>query len=156
MPYNPATMILDRIENASLYTAAHPGFAAAFDYLKTVDMATLADGKHAIDGERVFAIVATSAGRSRAGAKLEAHRKYIDVQYTVTGLDEIGMKPTADCRDVELPFDTERDVTLFTDAPEYWIALKPRTFVVFYPDDAHAPLGGEGDVRKVVVKVAVE
>lgn len=149
-------MILDRIENAALYVRAHPLFAAGFDYLKNTDLSSLADGRHTIDGDRLFAIVATSAGRGHSGAKLEAHRKYIDIQYTVTGLDEIGLKPTANCRDVDMAFDTDRDVMLFKDAPECWITLKPRSFVVLYPDDAHAPLGGSGDVRKVVLKVAVE
>lgn len=149
-------MILDRLENSGLYVGAHRRFAAAFDFLHRTDLPGLTDGQHAIDGEALLAIVATSAARGHTGARLEAHRKYIDIQYVVSGSDEIGLKPTAECREVELPFDAQRDVALFHDAPECWITLRPRRFAVFYPDDAHAPLGGAGEVRKVVLKVAVD
>jgi beta-galactosidase beta subunit len=35
-----------------------------------------------------------------------------------------------------------------------WVAVPPGSFAIFFPHDAHAPLGGEGRVKKAVVKVA--
>ena len=46
-------MILDRLDNAQRYEAIHPGFRAAFEFLKRSDSANLPDGRHEIDGDRV-------------------------------------------------------------------------------------------------------
>jgi biofilm protein TabA len=36
------------------------------------------------------------------------------------------------------------------------VATPPGTFAIFFPEDAHAPMAGEGLIHKVVVKVAVD
>jgi beta-galactosidase beta subunit len=52
-------------------------------------------------------------------------------------------------------YDAEKDIVFFDDAPETWFRVPAGSFAVFFPEDAHAPLAGEGEVRKVIVKVAV-
>lgn len=149
-------MILDRLANAERYAPLHPRFAAAFRFLGETDLAALADGRHELDGRELYVSVESIQGRGRAGAKLEAHRRYIDIQVAIAGRDEIGLKPVADCREVELAYDEDRDVALFRDRPESWVVLVPGSFAVFFPDDGHAPLAAAGPVRKVVVKVRIE
>jgi YhcH/YjgK/YiaL family protein len=51
-------------------------------------------------------------------------------------------------------YDPGRDIEFFTDRPDVWIPVKPGQFVVFFPEDAHAPLVGAGEIHKIVVKVA--
>jgi YhcH/YjgK/YiaL family protein len=150
------TMILDRLANADLYAPVHPRFAAAFRFLREADFTKLADGEHEIDGRNLFVVVEAVQGRGRAGSKLEAHRRYIDIQVAVAGADEIGLKPVAACRDVELDYDEGHDCSLFRDRPENWIALPAGSFVVFFPDDGHAPLATASPVRKAVVKVLID
>ncbi|UCE35860.1 MAG: YhcH/YjgK/YiaL family protein [Deltaproteobacteria bacterium] len=94
--------------------------------------------------------------RGRKNAKLEAHRQYIDIQFTVAGRDEIGWKPAARCTRHGQEYNEEKDVVFFSDEPDAWVATPAGTFGVFFPEDAHAPLGGTGPIHKVVVKVAVE
>jgi YhcH/YjgK/YiaL family protein len=149
-------MILDRFPQAERYAPLHPGFAQAFAFLKRADLRQLPLAKYAIDGDRVYATIARSAGRTRQEAKLEAHRKYIDIQVVLDGVDQMGWKSIADCRRSEGPYDEEKDVELLADAPDAWIDVGPGTFTIFYPEDAHAPLVGTGEIYKVVVKVAVE
>jgi len=149
-------MILDRLANADLYAPLHPLFAAAFRFLRETDFTKLPDGEHEIDGRRLYVSVASAQGRGRAGAKLEAHRRYIDIQVAIAGCDEIGLKPVADCRDVELAYDEGHDASLFRDRPENWISLPSGSFAVFFPDDGHAPLAVAGPVRKAVVKALVD
>ncbi|MFT5056447.1 MAG: biofilm protein TabA, partial [Pseudoalteromonas distincta] len=50
-------MIIDKLQNASLYTSINPRIAQAFEYLKSTNLEKLAVGKHSIDGENVFALV---------------------------------------------------------------------------------------------------
>ena len=149
-------MILARLADADRYLSLHPLFARAFEFLRSTDLMTLAPGKHDVQGEQLFAIVEACGGRTRAEAKLECHRRYIDIQLVLEGVDEMGWKPVAECVDPATEFDAARDIRFFNDAPSSWIATPPGAFCLFFPNDAHAPLVGTGMIRKVVVKIAVQ
>ncbi|MHB1061438.1 MAG: YhcH/YjgK/YiaL family protein [Thiobacillus sp.] len=148
-------MILDTLARAERYLALHPLFARAFEFLRGTDLSALAPGMHTIQGEQLFAIVEDCVGRTRAEAKLECHRRYIDIQLVFEGVDEMGWKPLAECADPATDYDDARDIRFFNDAPASWIATPPGSFCLFFPDDAHAPLVSAGMIRKVVVKIAV-
>ncbi|MGD9723669.1 MAG: YhcH/YjgK/YiaL family protein [Pirellulales bacterium] len=148
-------MILCDLESASRYSILHPGLRAGFEFLARPDLQSLAGGRHEIDGDRVFALVNRDPGRGRAAARLEAHRRYIDIQYLVEGREEIGWRPTSECRQIAEPYSDPRDIMFFADAPHTWIELPVGKFLIFYPQDAHAPLAADGPNTKVVIKVAV-
>ena len=149
-------MILDQLQNWKRYIALHPGFKTAFEFLNRHDLATLTAGRHPINDDRLCAIVIREIGKGRDIAKLETHRLFIDVQFTVTGTDSIGWKPAVECTGDANGYNSEKDVAFFTDRPETWLTVPQGIFAVFYPEDAHAPLGGVGPLHKVVVKVAVD
>jgi YhcH/YjgK/YiaL family protein len=148
-------MILDTLANADRYLALHPLFSRAFEFLRKTDLAALPPGRHVIDGESLFAIVEACPGRARAEAKLECHRRYIDIQLVLEGTDEMGWKPLGECRQPVSEFNVERDIRFFDDVPSSWVATPAGSYCIFFPDDAHAPLVSDGQVRKVVVKIAV-
>ncbi|MFP5419531.1 MAG: YhcH/YjgK/YiaL family protein [Gammaproteobacteria bacterium] len=148
-------MILAKLTEADRYAALHPQFARAFDFLRNTDWRALAPGRHDLQGDQLFAIVENCVGRTRAEAKLECHRRYIDIQLVLEGIDEMGWKPLADCADPATDYDAARDIRFFNDAPASWIATPPASFCLFFPDDAHAPLVSTGMIRKVVLKIAV-
>ncbi|MBL8828632.1 MAG: YhcH/YjgK/YiaL family protein [Planctomycetaceae bacterium] len=148
-------MIFDRLANSNLYVPLHRGFAQAFEFLRRADLATLAEGRHDVDGDRLYVLIATAAGRGHDGAKMEAHRRYVDIQYVIRGTDEIGLKPTQECSDVELAYDDKRDVALWRDRPTNWLSVPPGSFTIFWPDDGHAPLGSTQETLKAVCKVAI-
>jgi YhcH/YjgK/YiaL family protein len=149
-------MILAKLTEADRYAALHPLFASAFEFLRSTDLGALEPGMHTIQGEQLFAIVEDCAGRTRAEAKLECHRRYIDIQLVLEGIDEMGWKPLGECADAATDHDPARDIRFFNDAPASWIATPPGSFCLFFPDDAHAPLVSAGRIRKVVVKIAVQ
>jgi YhcH/YjgK/YiaL family protein len=148
-------VILDDLACAARYHALHPGFREGFAFLSRPGLVDLESGKYEIDGDRLFALVNRDPGRGRAGARLEAHRKYIDIQYLAGGSEEIGWLPTPECRQVSEPYDADRDIMFFADAPAAWVNLPVGKFMIFYPQGAHAPLASTGDNVKVVIKVAV-
>lgn len=148
-------MILAKLTEADHYAALHPLFARAFAFLRGTDPGALEPGMHTIQGEQLFAIVEACAGRTRAEAKLECHRRYIDIQLVLEGVDEMGWKPLAECVAPATDYDAARDIRFFSDMPASWIATPPGSFCLFFPDDAHAPLVSTGMIRKVVVKIAV-
>ncbi len=148
-------MILDDIANAQRYVGLHRGFAKAFAFLQRKDLAALPDGRHEVDGREVYAIVYRGENRGHQQAKLEVHKKYIDIQFCLAGTEEIGWKPTAQCHEGE-GFDEAKDMGLFTDEPVCWFGLQSGTFSIFFPADAHAPMAGSGPLHKIIVKVAEE
>lgn len=148
-------MILDTAANADRYADLHTLFPVAFEYIRNTDLLALAPGHHALIGGALFAIVEHVPGRTRAEAKLECHRKYIDIQLVLEGVDEMGWKPLSDCRDPVDDYSAEKDIRFFNDAPDSWIAVPPDHFCIFFPEDAHAPLVCSGQIRKVIFKVAV-
>jgi YhcH/YjgK/YiaL family protein len=148
-------MILDQLSQAERYFNLHPGFAAAFAFLRRSDLGQLLEGRYEIDGDAVYALVQRRPGRSRAEGKLEAHRNYIDIQFVACGQETMGWISTSACQQVKTPYDPAKDIEFFADEPTAWMAVRPGEFGLFFPADAHMPLIGEGEIHKVVVKVRV-
>ncbi len=149
-------MIVAPVDQLQNHAHLHPGLVRAARFLARADLCGLAEGRHGIDGDAVFALISACSGKGRHGARLEAHRRYIDVQYCLSGADLIGYRPLAQCALVAEAYDTAKDVAFFEDPALEWITIAGGTCAVFFPNDAHAPLGGEGDCRKVVVKIRIE
>lgn len=149
-------MIIDLLQNADRYAASHPAFGRAFAFLRRPELEDLPVGRHDIDGDRLFAIVARDAARNRDSAELEVHEKYIDIQLVLAGHDDMGWRPVASCRQPVGTYDADDDIRFFADRPLVWLPVTAGMFAVFFPEDGHLPLTGEGIIHKVVVKVAVD
>ena len=149
-------MIISALSQSGRYVALHPLFKRAFDYIRDTDLFNLAPGRHHIVGDDLIAIVEHVEGRTREMARLECHRKHIDIQLVLDGDETMGWKPLADCHNPVGEFSTEKDIQFFLDAPASWIAVPPDHFCIFFPEDAHAPLVSSRQVRKVIFKIAVE
>lgn len=148
-------MIFDSLNNLERYTALHPLFAGVLNFARTTDLFALPAGRHAILDDRLFAIVEKTRGRRREDAKLECHRRYIDIQLVLNGIDEMGWRALADCQSPVADYSEERDIRFFNDAAAAWIKTPPMTCCIFFPADAHAPLVGDGDIHKIIFKIAV-
>ena len=149
-------IIINKLQHAERYFNVHPAFEKAFAFLRQDGLAELAADRYEIDGDRLFCMISKGPGRSRSEAKLEAHRKYIDIQYVIAGTDEMGFKPTADCKVIDTEYDADKDIMFFKDQPDSWTEVPAGSFVIFFPKDAHAPLVSSGEIHKVVLKIAVE
>ncbi|MBD1395817.1 YhcH/YjgK/YiaL family protein [Pontibacter sp. JH31] len=149
-------MILDKLANANRYTCLHPLFEQAFDFLREADLTALPIGQKAIVGQDLFAIISEGTGIPEQDAKLEVHRKYIDIQYVISGTDHMGWKDLAQCSPPNDPYNEERDAAFFPDKTRNWFDVPAGSFTIFYPDDAHAAMITQEHVRKVVLKIAVQ
>jgi biofilm protein TabA len=149
-------MIFSTLSQSSRYTTLHPLLPRAFDYIHNADLLALTPGVHDIIDKQLFVIVEEANGRTRAEGKLECHRKYIDIQLVLAGIDEMGWKPLSDCHQPITDYNSERDIQFFDDVPDSWIAVPAGAFCIFFPEDAHAPLVSSGKIRKLIFKIAVE
>jgi biofilm protein TabA len=148
-------MIFSNLSQSSRYASLHPLFQRAFDYIRNTDLFALPPGRYHVLGEDLIAIVEHAPGKMREVAKLEAHRRYIDIQLVLDGIEEMGWKPLADCHNPVSEHSMEKDIRFFYDAVASWIAVPPDHFCIFFPEDAHAPLVANGQIRKVIFKIAV-
>jgi YhcH/YjgK/YiaL family protein len=148
-------MILDTLQHSGRYAGLHPGFSRAFEFLAATDLSALPPGRHPIDGDRLYVSIDHKDGRGREGARLEAHRRYIDIQLTIDGDEEIGWMPLAACGLPVGGFDESKDVGFFDGRITTWLAVPRGAFAIFFPDDVHAPLAGRGALKKAIVKIAV-
>ena len=148
-------MILDRLEYSHRYHSLHPMFRQAFDFLKDRALAGMKTERHDLAGPGLYAIITKDPGKTADAARLEAHRKYIDIHYTIGGVEKIGWRSLDSCAMVDSPYNDEKDVQTFRDDSETWSVLSPGTFAIFFSEDAHAPMVAEGVVHKAVIKVAL-
>jgi biofilm protein TabA len=150
-------MIVDTLANRSRYEALQRGLRLGFEYLAAFDPQT-PDGRYAVDGDHIFALVQSYDTGPATDRRFETHRRNIDIQYIVSGRERILHAPFAGL-EVETPYDDETDAVFYHDPPaSSSILLTPDAFAVFYPHDAHkggCMAGGREPVRKVVVKVGV-
>ena len=147
-------MILDTLDNAAKYTALKMSTSEAFGFLDQPGLEELPDGKYEIISDRIYAIVSHENGRNVEDAELEGHRKYIDIQYVISGDESMGWSPREGLSN-SIEYDAEKDLEFFEGEPESIVRVPPGSFAVFLPTDAHMPLLGDGPIHKVVVKVAV-
>jgi len=148
-------MIIDTMQNASRYFGVHPLFAKAFEYIQRTDLNAIETGKYEIDGDQLKAIVAEKKGMTSAEstAKFECHNHHIDIQLCVKGNEQIGWKPREKCISQKGDYNPEKDVLFYNDAPDMFFQLTDGQFVIFFPEDVHAPMIGEGEIKKLVIKV---
>jgi conserved hypothetical protein len=93
--------------------------------------------------------------KSKTETKLETHRKFIDIQIPITREEIFGWKSLKNLKMPTQEYDSQNDFQLFEDEPSTYIRVLPGEFIIFSPEDAHAPLIGEGITRKIILKVAV-
>lgn len=102
-------------------------------------------------------INAPATTRDGEGAKLEAHRDYLDVQYVFEGEEYMGWAPT-DSLEVATPYSAEKDCSMHTGDCQFFHIPAGYCYIVF-PEDAHAPavhLGGKVcSERKMIIKLKV-
>jgi len=147
-------MIIDQISNASKYFALHPLFEKAFAYINATEFDAMSDGKIQLE-EGLLAILSNANGKLKEDSlkKFECHNSNIDIQLCLSGNETIGWKPRHKCVTPNGDFNTEKDVQFFYDAPDMFFQLTDGQFAIFFPEDVHAPMIGEGMIKKLVMKV---
>ncbi|PGH37832.1 MAG: YhcH/YjgK/YiaL family protein [Candidatus Nephrothrix sp. EaCA] len=149
-------MIIDSIENAAQYASLHPLFAASFDYIQTANLKKEAEGKREI-AKGLLSIISRGPGKTKEASleKFECHNKNIDIQYAIEGTETFAWRPRQSCTQPKGEFDHDKDVLFFHDAPDFYFQLKAGQFVILFPHDVHAPMIGDGEIKKLVLKVLI-
>ena len=148
-------MIIDSLKNAERYEYLNPLFKKAFDYVKTLDIASFVAGKIELDGKNLFVNANATVLKKKEDAPLETHIEYIDIQIPLDVAESYGWKDIEKCTSISSPYDSEKDLAFYSDKPTTYFTLQPGEFVIFFPEDAHAPCVGEGEIKKLIIKVKI-
>jgi YhcH/YjgK/YiaL family protein len=149
---------VDQEEFALQYRKNPAAWDEAFRFLAETDLATIKTGRYELQGEKLFVNIDEYETRNEEDTRYEAHRKYADIQYMVSGSERIGVLPIEKTTVTE-PYDAEKDI-MFMEADEDNFRLADQDkFFIFFPDDAHRP-GAKNEnnmqIRKAVVKVRID
>ncbi|MCC8171052.1 MAG: YhcH/YjgK/YiaL family protein [Parabacteroides sp.] len=148
-------MILDSLNNTAAYESLHPLFKQAFDFLKATDFLKLEADKTVLIEGKLTVNVANICGKPKNEAAIETHKKYIDIQMPVIGVEKIGWKAGSELNEISVPYNEANDITFYVDRPTAYTKIYPGQFAVYFPEDGHTPGIGEGAIKKVIVKVLV-
>lgn len=162
-------MILDSIDRLAECEAVVPGAREAAAWLSAQSPEQLlVEGNPTVEirGKALRVMLLSEPLKPQAAARWEAHRRCTDIQVllrgTQTGAGEgFGWCPLRPELAVSEPYDAQRDVVFYeaaAPASDLWFELNPGQFVIFGPEDVHAPcLGTPGEtVRKVVFKIEAD
>lgn len=146
-------MIYDSLKHMEAYQGVHPGIYKGLELLRDTDFSKLEDARVEVDGEDLFYLLQSYESKP-ANDTPEAHKKYVDIQFLISGREKMGVGALEDMKEeveaqpgagyLVLPRPAGRD------HPGRGQVCGP------LPGDAHAPniaVDGPEPVRKCVVKV---
>ncbi len=149
-------MITDNIMNTGMYAGLGEQFERAFAFLRETDLAALPVGRIELDGKNLYVLIQEYSSKLPGAGKWEAHKRYIDIQYIVSGQERIcfamlkRLQPGA--------YDPVKDFLPLSGDGD-WVTLSSGDFMVLWPNDGHMPgmaIDASTPVKKAVVKIAVE
>ncbi len=146
-------MVIANLLDSKRYEAMHPLLKDLFDYLAANDLSNAPAGRITLKGDDLFINVNDSKLVAREQQKLEVHRKYLDVHIPLTCAEDFGWRHLSTLAESDAPFDEDNDFALYTAESHKWFTLNPGEFCIVYPEDAHAPIVGNGEIRKLVAKI---
>jgi biofilm protein TabA len=127
----------------------------AFEFLRTQNLASLPNRRQNIDGDNVYALVTENPTKDYDSTMWETHRKYIDLQYVISGKEKIG-RVSPEKVTVTRPYVEARDIAYYSGNVGTLYDAAPGTFFLFFPSDAHRPNIANGDKvadKKIVIKI---
>lgn len=149
-------MIYDSLKHLEAYKGIHPGIYRGLELLRDTDFSTLQDERYEVDGDDLFFFIQSYESKP-VNDTPEAHRKYVDIQFLISGQEKMGVGALEDMTE-EVEARPQGDIW-FYHGPMDEVTLSGDKFAVLFPGDAHAPCiavdGTPVPCRKCVVKVKV-
>lgn len=144
-------MIIDTIDNLVKYAALNPLFGKVAEFISQNDLLKMEAGKYEIEGKDLFLNRATAKGKTKEEARIESHDLMIDIQIPLNVPEQMGYTPRKDLPECE--YNDAKDITFYPGLAKEYVTIYPGQFVIFFPQDGHAPCVSEVEVEKAIFKV---
>lgn len=150
-------MIYGKICDSRLYEDLHPNFYKLFKFVRENDLSKFSAQRIVLDGDDLFINMAETSLKPAEEQKLEVHREYIDVHFPLIGEETCGITALSDLTvEPDAPFDEENDFAVYSEPARTYFKVRPGEFYIVFPEDAHAPVIGEGPIKKAIAKVRID
>lgn len=146
-------MILDTVDRLSSYEGMHPLMGKVIQFLNETELDSLEPGRIVLQGDDLFVNVNMVQPLAREDARIEVHRKYIDIQIPITGNEEMGYTSESFLEAESQPYDPEIEAGFHGGQSHTWLQVRKGMFVVFFPGEGHAPAVTPVPLKKIVVKI---
>lgn len=147
-------MILDKLTNARAYRGIHPRLDQALDRLTPDFLSAVGPVTERLEGDALCVTRFTYETLPLEETFFEAHRRYLDIHLMMEGQERVELASPAG---LEL-FEHRDDFYAYRGQAEQSLILRPGSFLVVFPEDAHRikiRVNGPQRVSKVVFKVLV-
>jgi len=149
-------MIYGTLTHIDDYKGLHPRIVKGLELIRDTDFSKLPDGRYEVEGSDLFYNLQnyeTVPGK----LTLEAHRKYVDIQFVISGRERFGYTALENLKE-PLESHPENDIWFYKGVFDTVVTLSGNRFIVVWPGDAHAPGIAADDTgpipcRKCTVKV---
>ena len=151
-------MITDQLLNRNYYSSLNNKFSKAFDFIENNQLMNLQTGRIDIDGDNLFVLVNEYDTKENELNVLEAHRKYIDLQYIIEGTEVIEYE-NFDDQIITKEYCEKEDYILYSPKDSIKLKLSEGQFAIFFPQDLHLPSiaykGMSDKIKKLVIKILI-
>ena len=149
-------MIFGNMNNLNEYTFLSEAVKECFSFAKEHKLVEFENGKHEIDGERLFVNIVEYTTKNAEERFWEAHKKYLDVHLMLDGEEQI-----------DLNFLSNMDVKEFVEADDFVpmdgeknssVVLRNADFLICYPQDGHRTavmVSEPKTIKKAIFKVLI-
>ena len=145
-------MIFDTIKNYKLYSGLRTDFKEAFEFLLTNNF-DKTPGRYELKNNMYY-MVQNYETKNESEGFFETHRKYIDLQYIVSGKERHGFAHISLLKQ-RVDYDEEKDLVVY-DGHGSNIILEKNFFAIYYPEDGHMPNLNPGNNPEKMIKVVVK
>lgn len=150
-------MIFDSIKNKDNYKN-FPMLHQALNYLTNLSSGKLPVSNTILIPGKLFCNAVLLTSKPEKDCIYEAHRKYIDLHCTISGIEGIATSDISTLTSV-VPYSEDEDIEFFHGNENGRYYLTPGQFMVCYPNDAHKVAimkSLPARIEKVVFKIKVE
>ena len=153
-------MIISSLTNPNFKVGLPKVIAEVCDYLNTLDLNALENGRHDIN-DQIYMNVMEPETAEPSSKKAELHHEYLDVQVLIRGMENIEVGANYPDLSKYESYNEADDYQLCADIDDkFTVTMKPKMFAVFYPYEPHKPCcvvnGKTEKIKKLVVKVPVK
>lgn len=151
-------MVIDTFENAARYYMLHPAMEIVLDFMENIAPSEFKAGRIELSGEDVFVNAMEQSTVSEEEAVWESHERHIDIHYLLEGTEIIKYAEEYKM-EVEVPYNEEKDCTLFMGNNGMEVNHPKGGFVIFFPEEIHKAMVADGipsKVKKLVGKIRVD
>ncbi len=147
-------MILDKLSAANAYRGIHPRLDQVLDRLNEGFLSTVGPKTRQLEGDALYVTRFTYDTLPLEETFFEAHKRYLDVHLMVEGEERVDLASPGGLT----LFEHRDDFYAYRGQAEQSLILRPGSFLVVFPEDAHRikiRVDEPHTVSKVVFKVLV-